>query len=136
MNLEGLRQRQKTIRISFQEILGEDLYVELRGPTSFEFYDLQQKILEGKRASQVVAESENSQAAKEKIRKNPSAMIDSTIIIANWIRDNFLAVMVGNNFEGGEKREELRDAILNDLDLMEKVISDYFPFVNTLKKTK
>jgi len=136
MNLEGLRQRQKTIRISFQEILGEDLYVELRGPTSFEFYDLQQKILEGKRASQVVAESENSQAAKEKIRKNPSAMIDSTIIIANWIRDNFLAVMVGNNFEGGEKRDELRDAILNDLDLMEKVISDYFPFVNTLKRTK
>lgn len=136
MNLESLRQRQKTIRISFQEILGEDLYVELRGPTSFEFYDLQQKILEGKRASQVVAESENSQAAKEKIKKNPSAMIDSTIIIANWIRDNFLAVMVGNNFEGGDRIEELRDAILNDLDLMEKVISNYFPFVNTLKRTK
>lgn len=136
MNLESLRQRQKTIRISFQEILGEDLYIELRGPTSFEFYDLQQKILEGKRASQVVAESENSQAAKEKIKKNPSAMIDSTIIIANWIRDNFLAVMVGNNFEGGDRKEELRDAILNDLDLMEKVISDYFPFVNTLKRTK
>lgn len=136
MNVESLRQRQKTIRISFQEVLGEDLYVELRGPTSFEFYDLQQKILEGKRASQVVAESENSQAAKEKIKKNPSAMIDSTIIIANWIRDNFLAVMVGNNFEGGDRKEELRDAILNDLDLMEKVISDYFPFVNTLKRTK
>jgi len=136
MNVESLRQRQKTIRISFQEVLGEDLYVELRGPTSFEFYDLQQKILEGKKASQVVAESENSQAAKEKIKKNPSAMIDSTIIIANWIRDNFLAVMVGNNFEGGDRKEELRDAILNDLDLMEKVISDYFPFVNTLKRTK
>lgn len=136
MTPEGLRQRKKTLRISFQEILGEDLYIELRGPTSFEFYDLQQKILSGSGASKAVAESNNSNEAKEKIKKRPLALIDSTIIIANWIRDNFLSIMVGNNFEGGEKKEELRDAILNDIDLMEKVISDYFPFVDILKKTK